>query len=416
MKKLISLMVAMVMCLSLVPSAFAAEGASVDKFTDVPADAWYRDELAYALHNGYISGTSETTFAPDALVTRGQFVTILGRMVDADVSQFKITQFEDVDITSWYGPYVEWARSTGIVNGVSSKQFAPTNNITVEQMSVMVSNCISKRSLSPKAAPVVYSDVSSVSTWAVSGVEAMAKYNLLPVDAASNINPNKQATRAECTVSLVRLAQSTGMGVYPTAGKNDISQEMYEAYHGAEVEAKVKSVHDELWASGKITSSMSEKEKAIAYFRWMLENTTYGCISSENPGVSIDFHLYSPGELPWESHSAFGPLILGKGVCDGLASAYMMLLESEGIDVSFVTTADVTHAFNIIVLDGVEYRVDMTEGDSISRNADGSINETLYETNVMKQFYPDEWKAEQDKNSGFNELSEEEIQRLLEGA
>mgnify|MGYP002508370894 CR=1 FL=1 len=34
----------------------------------VPADAWYRDELAYALHNGYISGTSETTFAPDALI------------------------------------------------------------------------------------------------------------------------------------------------------------------------------------------------------------------------------------------------------------------------------------------------------------------------------------------------------------
>ena len=146
MKKLISGVLALVLAMSLVPSAFAAEGASVDKFTDVPADAWYRDELAYALHNGYISGTSETTFAPDALVTRGQFVTILGRMVNADVSQFKTTQFEDVNIMSWYGPYVEWARSTGIVNGISSKAFAPTNNITVEQMSVMVSNCISKLS------------------------------------------------------------------------------------------------------------------------------------------------------------------------------------------------------------------------------------------------------------------------------
>lgn len=93
-----------------------------------------------------------------------------------------------------------------------------------------------------------------------------------------------------------------------------------------------------------------------------------------------------------------------------------MLLESEGIAVSFITDVDVTHAWNVIVLDGVEYTIDMTEGDSISRNADGSINETLYETNVMKQFYPDEWKAEQDKNSGFNKLSEEEIRRLLEGS
>ena len=66
MKKLISVFLTVVMALALVPGAFAAEAASVDKFTDVPADAWYRDELAYALHNGYISGTSETTFAPDA--------------------------------------------------------------------------------------------------------------------------------------------------------------------------------------------------------------------------------------------------------------------------------------------------------------------------------------------------------------
>ena len=46
MKKLISCVLALVLALSLVPSALAAEGASVDKFTDVPADAWYRDELA----------------------------------------------------------------------------------------------------------------------------------------------------------------------------------------------------------------------------------------------------------------------------------------------------------------------------------------------------------------------------------
>ena len=122
----------MAMCLSLVPSAFAAEGALVDKFTDVPADAWYRDELDYAVYNGYISGTSSTTFSPDAKVTRGQFVTILGRMFGADTSKYTTTKFEDVDIKSWYGPYVEWARDKGIVNGISSKAFAPTNNITVE--------------------------------------------------------------------------------------------------------------------------------------------------------------------------------------------------------------------------------------------------------------------------------------------
>ena len=379
MKKLISLMVAMVMCLSLVPSAFAAEGASVDKFTDVPADAWYRDELAYALHNGYISGTSETTFAPDALVTRGQFVTILGRMVNADVSQFKTTQFEDVDITSWYGPYVEWARSTGIVNGVSSTQFAPDNKITVEQMSVMVSNCISKLSLSPKAAPVVYSDMSSVSTWALSGVEAMAKYDLLPVDAANNVDPHKQATRSECTVSLVRLAKSTGIGVAPTTD---------DTVSDIEVDVKTKSIHDELWASGEITSSMTEKEKAIAYFRWMCENCEYHDVETAE----------LRGDPTWVVHSAWGPLVYGYGVCDGLAYAYEKLLKYEGITCK--TVGEIKpghsegHAWNVAVLDGEEYEVDMTSAVMCSKCADGTLDEVLFENVVDKFFYPDDWMSQ----------------------
>lgn len=400
MKKLISLMGAMVMCLSLVPSAFAAEGASVDKFTDVPADAWYRDELAYALHNGYISGTSETTFAPDALVTRGQFVTILGRMVNADVSQFKTTQFEDVNITSWYGPYVEWARSTGIVNGVSSEQFAPDNKITVEQMSVMVSNCISKLSLSPKATPVVYSDMSSVSTWAVSGVEAMAKYDLLPVDAANNVDPHKQATRSECTVSLVRLAQSTGMGVAPTTETTN-TQSSGDDYVWADVEAKVKEIHDELWATGQITNSMNEKEKAIAYFRWMCINCEYH--TSEDKGVSLGV-----------VGSEYGPLLHGFGVCSGLSKSYRMLLKSEGISCKVKNDYEMDHAWNVVTLDGREYEIDLTEGVLRTKNADGTLNDVLFETNSFKQFYPDEWRAEQDKNSGFNKVSEEDLQRMLD--
>ena len=409
MKKLISGVLALVLALSLMPSAFAAEGASVDKFTDVPADAWYRDELAYALHNGYISGTSETTFAPDALVTRGQFVTILGRMVNADVSQFKTTQFEDVDITSWYGPYVEWARSIGIVNGISSKQFAPDNKITVEQMSVMVSNCISKLSMSPKAAPVVYSDMFSVSTWAVSGVEAMAKYNLLPVDATSNINPHKQATRSECTVSLVRLAQSTGMGVAPNADAGDewvLDDSYYDLYReDPAVVAKISSIHDELWTSGAIKYGMTEKEKAVAYFRWMCENTRYG--SDVGPNGSED-------DIGIVYHSSYGPLILGMGVCDGLSYAYRHLLATEGIYCMTILSEEKNHAWNIVTLDGKEYRIDLTEGVSTTKWANGSLSEVLFDNDVKKQFYPDEWQAEQDKNSGFNKVSDEDLQRMLD--
>ena len=82
MKKFVSLILSLAVFLSLAPCAFAASG--VGDFTDVPSGAWYAEDLAYALHNGYISGTSATTFSPEAPVTRGQFVTILGRMAGAE--------------------------------------------------------------------------------------------------------------------------------------------------------------------------------------------------------------------------------------------------------------------------------------------------------------------------------------------
>ena len=70
-KKLLSLALALVMCLSLVSSALAAETVSAaDKFTDVPNGKWYLDELEYAVHNGYISGTSAST--PDTPVHTGK--------------------------------------------------------------------------------------------------------------------------------------------------------------------------------------------------------------------------------------------------------------------------------------------------------------------------------------------------------
>ena len=294
------------------------------------------------------------------------------------------------------------------MNGISSKAFAPTNNITVEQMSVMVSNCISKLSLSPKAAPVVYSDMSSVSTWAVSGVEAMAKYNLIPVDAASNINPHKQATRSECTVSLVRLAQSTGMGVAPNVDAGDgwvTDYSYYDLYReDPAVVAKISSIHDELWTSGAIKSGMTEKEKAIAYFRWMCENTRYG--SNVGPYDSED-------GITMEYHSSYGPLILGKGVCDGLSYAYRHLLATEGIYCRTILSEERNHAWNVVTLDGKEYEIDTTLLEC-TKWADGSLSEVAFANTVQKLFYPDEWQAEQDKNSGFDKVSEEDLQRMLD--
>lgn len=173
------------------------------------------------------------------------------------------------------------------------------------------------------------------------------------------------------------------------------------SYTWADVEAKVKAIHDELWATGQITNRMTEKEKAIAYFRWMCVNCEYH--TAEDKGVSLG--------VVW---SAYGPLLYGYGVCSGLSQAYRLLVMSDGISCTIIEDNDANHAWNVATLDGAEYKIDLTEGVSCTKWADGSLSEVAFGNNVLKQFYPDEWQAEQDRNSGFTKPTEEELQQMLD--
>lgn len=401
MKKLISMLLAVVMVVALVPSAFAADADSADpsKFTDVPADAWYWDELDYALYNGYISGTSATTFSPDAKVTRAQFVTMLSRVRnDAPAFEYNTTAFEDVDMSSWYGPAVEWARDKGIVNGVSSTRFAPSDNITVEQLGVMLYNYVDLFPIVPLSVPTTYADASSISSWAADGMAWMAKYDFLPTDVNGNVNPQQQASRAYCMVALVRMARLFHLGIEPAP--------MREA-EGTTAEAEAQKVHDALWASGELRAGMTEKEKAIVYFKWMCMNTRYDVVSG--------FHKITTGDRKALSHAALTVFITGTGVCDGLAKAYLCLLETEGIScrmgIKMPENGSDGHAWAIALLDGVEYDpIDLTY---YSADPDGSFSQHMFELLVEKFFYPDEYQKEFE--GGFGDpLTDEELQQMLE--
>ena len=101
MKKLkrLSFIMAMVMLLSCCLGIFAS-AANVNDFTDVPADAWYREYLAYATENGMINGTSATTFSPKGTMTRGMFIAILGRVFANGTESG--TKFTDVSPDKYY--------------------------------------------------------------------------------------------------------------------------------------------------------------------------------------------------------------------------------------------------------------------------------------------------------------------------
>ena len=71
----------------------------------------------FVVNRGLFSGTSDTTFGPNTAMTRGMFVTTLGRLADADVSEYKTSSFSNVKSDVYYMGYIEWANKNDIVKG-----------------------------------------------------------------------------------------------------------------------------------------------------------------------------------------------------------------------------------------------------------------------------------------------------------
>lgn len=70
-------------------------------------------------------------------MTRGMFVTVLGKFAQVDPSGYAAGSFTDVTSRDYYAPYVEWAAESGLVSGVGGGKFAPGNSITREQMAII---------------------------------------------------------------------------------------------------------------------------------------------------------------------------------------------------------------------------------------------------------------------------------------
>lgn len=107
-------------------------------FTDVPANAWYYDDLYYAWFHGMVKGTSDTTFSPNATSTRAQAVTMLYRIAgEPDVSGLT-EPFSDVADNFWGRDAIIWGYNEGIIKGFTATTFGPDAELTRAQFVTML--------------------------------------------------------------------------------------------------------------------------------------------------------------------------------------------------------------------------------------------------------------------------------------
>ena len=180
----------------------------IPAFTDVN-NHWAKDNMLFVVSRGLLSGTSATTFSPNTGMTRGMFVTALGRLAGVDPTDYQASMFTDVKEDAYYAPYVNWAAKTGVVSGTTDTTFAPDTNINREQMAVIMKNYATKLGYTiPKTLEVVnFADSAGISFWAKEAVKSMQQAGILAGKTNNCFDPAGTATRAEVATVLRRFVE-----------------------------------------------------------------------------------------------------------------------------------------------------------------------------------------------------------------
>ncbi len=223
-------------------AAIPAGAASVSDFGDVSSGAWYYDAVAFVTEKGLFNGVSDTVFKPNGTMTRGMFITVLGRFANVDPEGWKagtvntdavnirsgpgesydvidsanrndivalkggssgwykvsckgqtgyimaeyVTpqyhSFNDVDYSAYYAGYAIWGYEAGIVSGMGSADiFAPNAKVTREQICKLLNGyaAYAGYSFTDTGSPVTFTDQDSISTWAVDDVAAMQRAGIV---------------------------------------------------------------------------------------------------------------------------------------------------------------------------------------------------------------------------------------------
>ena len=199
------------------------ENCPAEQFADVEIPSWYHEGVDFVVGNGYMNGTSETTFAPALTVNRAMVITVLYRMAGSP----EITgthAFTDVAAGSFYEDAVIWGVENGIVNGKSAVSFAPGDAVTRQELATFLyrfadyMGCdVSSRYDSLAA----FTDSGDVAAYAVVPMKWAVGTGLINGMDASHLAPMAQSNRAQLAVLLTRLYTQI-LGVY-NLGSGELS-------------------------------------------------------------------------------------------------------------------------------------------------------------------------------------------------
>ena len=177
----------------------------VNPFSDVAEGAWYYDAVRYASENGLMGGYGNGKFGPNDNLSRAQFAQILFNKEGRPVVNY-LLRYNDVVDGAWYTEAVRWATSQGVVSGYGNGMFGPNDNITREQLAVMLWRYAGSPAATDKE--LHFTDADKASGYALEALRWAVENGVMGGYGNGQLAPQGLATRAQVAQMLMNFLKN----------------------------------------------------------------------------------------------------------------------------------------------------------------------------------------------------------------
>jgi len=185
--------------------------ASSLRYDDVSTSDWFYEAVEYVSGRSIMTGTSDRIFSPQTNLSRAMVVQMIYAL-EGRPSVSGAGQFSDVSSGAWYADAVAWASSRGIVAGYSDGTFRPDQDVTREELAVILNRYAETIGASSVTAADLsgFSDADAVSSWAKDSVQWAVGAGLIAGRDGKQIAPQGTATRAEAAQMFMNFCKKFG--------------------------------------------------------------------------------------------------------------------------------------------------------------------------------------------------------------
>ena len=174
-------------------------------FADVSGVHWAADAVAFASSHELFNGTAPDTFSPDQPMTRGMLAQVLHNL-EGNPEHTYAGIFTDVSDKFWCAEAVAWAAAQGFVSGYGDGCFGPNDNITREQLAVMLYRYAGAPA--PTDRVLNFTDADQVSGYAADAMHWAVDQGIISGVGDGKLLPQGKATRAQVATMLMRYCQA----------------------------------------------------------------------------------------------------------------------------------------------------------------------------------------------------------------